>query len=79
MIRELVSLRGIHSGYILNLYGGPTGEKGNTIHPYGCRHWEQMKIPPRKVWGDSIPALEAWLSAQGGKLDSEVPTCDKVP
>lgn len=57
MIRELTSLKGATSGYILNLYGGPTGKIGNVVHPYDCPHLRTMKIPPRKIWGSSVILL----------------------
>ena len=69
MVREIYSLRGIMTGYILNLYGGPTGRYGNVVHTCNCQHWEQMTIPPRKIWGDSVAALEKWVTDQGGGLD----------
>jgi hypothetical protein len=54
MVRELTSLRGIVSGFVLNLYGGPTGRIGNVVHPWHCHHLKQMSIPPRKIWGDTV-------------------------
>lgn len=78
MAHELSSLGGITSGYILNLFGGPTGRAGNVIHPYDCSHVNLMTIPPRKIWGESVAELEQWVRAQGGELDPDTPTCGKV-
>ncbi len=78
MIRELTSLKGATSGYILNLYGGPTGKIGNVVHPYDCPHLGMMKIPPRKIWGSSVEELEEWVKAHGGHLDPTTPTCGNV-
>jgi len=78
MIRELTSLKGATSGYILNLYGGPTGKIGNVVHPYDCPHLRMMKIPPRKIWGSRVHELEEWVKAHGGQLDPTTPTCGNV-
>lgn len=75
MVRELTSIGRVTSGYILNLYGGPTGRVGNTIHSHDCPHMQQMTLPPRKIWGDTVQELEAWVKAQGGELDPKSPTC----
>jgi hypothetical protein len=78
MVRELTTLKGEASGYILNLYGGPTGKIGNVVHPHDCPHLRMMKIPPRKMWGVSVNELEEWVRAQGGELDPKTPTCGNV-
>jgi hypothetical protein len=78
MVRELSSLNGEASGYILNLFGGPTGRIGNIVHPYDCSHLRLMKIPPRKIWGSSVKELEEWVKAHGGQLDPNTPTCRNV-
>jgi hypothetical protein len=78
MVREIRTLDEAVSGYILNLYGGPTGRIGNTIHPWNCPHLQTMTIPPRKIWADSIDELRAWLTEQGGELDPSSPTCNYV-
>ena len=78
MVRELSSLGGIATGYVLNLYGGPTGRVGNIVHPCDCWHLDRMTIPPRKIWGESVAELEQWVRAQGGELDPNTPTCSNV-
>jgi hypothetical protein len=78
MVRELTDLTRIPDGYVLNLYGGPTGRVGNTIHPSDCWHISRMKLPPRKIWGDSVRELKDWLKSQGGELDPQSPTCSHV-
>jgi hypothetical protein len=78
MVRELTSLSGITTGYVLNLFGGPTGRIGNIVHPCDCRHLKQMTIPPRKIWGGSVDELELWVKAQGGELGPSTPTRSNV-
>jgi hypothetical protein len=78
MIRELTNLDELDPGYVLNLFGGPTGRVGNVVHPHDCHHLRRMTIPPRKIWGASIAGLEAWVRAQGGELDPTTPTCSSV-
>ena len=78
MVRELTALNGVTSGYILNYYASPQGSVGNTIHPFNCPHVQQMSVPPRKVWADTVPELEAWVRSQGGSLDPSSPTCQFV-
>lgn len=78
MLRELTSLDEPVSGYVLNLFGGPTGRIGNTIHPWNCPHIQTMSIPPRKIWADTVAELTQWLTAQGGQLDPDTPMCNHV-
>jgi hypothetical protein len=79
MVRELSSLGGLKAGFVLDLYGGPTGRIGNVVHPWHCHHLKQMTIPPRKIWADTVQELEAWVKQQGGELDPTNPTCSNVP
>lgn len=78
MLREVTSLRRLKSGFVLNLYGGPTGRHGNTVHPVDCMHVAQMTIPPAKIWADTVDELKAWIAAKGGDLDPTSPVCDEV-
>jgi hypothetical protein len=81
MVQELSSIDALNSvtrGYVLNYYSSPHGAFGNTIHPYNCRHIQQMSVPPRKVWADTVRELEAWVRSQGGSLDPTSPTCQYV-
>jgi hypothetical protein len=78
VLREVASLRRLKSGYLLNLFGGPAGRVGNTIHPVDCAHVAQMKVPPRKIWADSLDELRTWIERQGGGLDPASPVCDAV-
>lgn len=78
MAREITSWDGVTSGYVLNVFGGPTGRVGNTVHPHNCPHMRQMTLPPRKVWGDTVEELEAWVNARGGELDPKTPKCRYV-
>lgn len=78
MVREIESLEDLQPGYVLNLFGGPTGRIGNVIHPNNCPHVQQMTVPPRKLWAESVQELEAWITAQGGELDPTTPTCRYV-
>jgi hypothetical protein len=78
MVRDLSSLEGIKSGFILNLDGGPTGQMGNTVHPFNCPHVGHMTIPPRKLWGSTVDELEAWVLEAVGDLDPTYPTCRYV-
>jgi hypothetical protein len=71
-------LAGLDSGYILNLFGGPTGHIGNVIHPYNCFQFNRMTIPPRKIWAMTVAGLEQWVKAQGGELDPKTPVCNRV-
>jgi|GEM_PF-1171457 len=78
MTRELDSLDRLDSGYVLNLFGGPTGRIGNVVHPHDCHHLKRMTIPPRKIWATTVAELEEWVKAQGGELDPKTPTCRNV-
>ncbi len=78
MTRELDSLAGLRSGYVLNLFGGPTGRIGNVVHPHDCFHLKRMTIPPRKVWAPTVAELEQWVKDQGGELDPKTPVCSRV-
>jgi hypothetical protein len=78
MTRELDSLAGLKSGYVLNLFGGPTGRIGNVVHPHDCFHLKRMTIPPRKIWAATVAELKQWVNDQGGELDPRTPTCSQV-
>lgn len=78
MVRELTSLKGMKSGFVLNLYGGPTGRAGNTVHPFDCHHVQRMTIPPRKLWAATVDELENWVLEAGGQLDPSYPACRYV-
>jgi hypothetical protein len=75
LVRELFSLDGVTSGYILNLNGGPTGRVGNVIHPFDCPHLHRMTDPPRKLWSETVEGIEKWVQGQGGELDPDSPVC----
>jgi len=75
---ELQSLFGLESGYVLNLFGGPTGRIGNVVHTHDCFHLKTMTIPPRKIWASTVAELEQWVKAQGGELVPKTPTCSRV-
>ena len=78
LTRELHRLAGLKSGYVLNLFGGPTGRIGNVIHPHDCFHLKRMTIPPRKIWAPTLAELEQWVKDQGGELDPKTPLCSRV-
>ena len=75
MVCEISSLRDLTTGYVLNLFGGPTGRVGNRIHPWNCPHVQTMSIPPPKISADTIQELREWISNQGGELDPVTPMC----
>ncbi len=77
-IRELDTLAGLKSGYVLNLFGGPTGRIGNVVHPHDCFHLKRRTIPPRKIWAATVAELKRWVNDQGGELDPRTPTCSQV-
>ena len=78
MVEELNSLEHLKPGFVLNLDGGPTGRVGNIVHPFNCPHVSRMTVPPRKLRGETVEELEAWVLERGGELDPIHPTCSYV-